>query len=106
MGPERDFKDPDRGPGSTPKLRLAGRIDGAVDGRPVNLVAETDCLVLNVGSWRTLLTKRRSSRSLLRALRVLLTPTDIRVFVRLWWWGRVEVHPRPSVAVRMLLSPE
>ena len=56
MGSERDDEDPHRGRGSTPKLRLAGRIDGVVDGRPVSLIAERQNLVLTVERWRTLLT--------------------------------------------------
>jgi hypothetical protein len=48
MGSERDDEDPHRERGSTPKLRLAGRIDGVIDGRPVILVAERQDLVLIV----------------------------------------------------------
>lgn len=106
MGPERDDEDPYRRRGSAPKLRLAGRIDGVVDGRPVSLVAERQDLVLAVRHWRTLLTIRRTSRSLIEPLRAILTRSDMRLFVRIWWLGRVEVHPHPSFLVRMLLPPE
>ena len=106
MGSERDDEDPHRGRGATPKLRLAGRIDGMVDGRPVSLVAERQDLVLTVERWRTLLTIRRSSRSLIQALREFLTRSDIRLFVRIRWLGQVEVHPNPSYLVRMLLPFE
>ena len=105
MGSERDDEDPHRGRGSTPKLRLAGRIDGIVDGRPVSLVAERQDLVLTVGRMRTLKTIERSWRSIIHPLRRFLTRSDIRLFVRISWLGRVEVHPKPSFLVRMLLPP-
>jgi len=106
MGAERDDEDPHRRRGSTPKLRLAGRIDGVVDGRPVSLVAERQDLVLTVERWRTLLTIRRGSQSLIHPLREFLTRSHIRPFVRIRWLGRVEVHPKPSFLVRMLLPLE
>ena len=106
MGPERDDEDPHRGCGSTPKLRLAGQIDGVVDGRPISLIAERQDLVLTVGRWWTLLTIRRSSRSLIRPLRAFLTQSDIHLLVRIRWLGRVGVHPNPSFLVRMLLPVE
>lgn len=102
MGTERDNEDSHRRRGSTPKLSLAGRIDGMVDGRPVTLIAEGQNLVLIVQRWRTLLTIRRSSRSVIQALSEFLTRSDIRLFVRIRWLGRVEVHPNPSFLVRML----
>jgi hypothetical protein len=103
MGSERDHEDPHRGCRSTPKLRLAGRIDGKVDGRPVSLVAERQGLVFTVRRWRTLLTIRRSSLSLIEPLRAFFSQSDIRLFVRIRWLGRVEVHPNPSFLIRLLL---
>jgi len=103
MGPERDNEDSHRGRGATPKLILAGQINGVVDGRPVLLVAEGQDLVLTVVRWRTLLTLRRSSRSLIRAVSELLSRADLRLFVRIKWLGRMEVHPNPSLLLRMLL---
>ncbi len=106
MGSDRDHEDPHRRGCSTPKLRLAGRIDGMVDGRPVSLVGEKQDLVFTVRSWRTLLTIRRSSHSLIQNVRAFLTRSDIRLFVRIRWLGRVEVHPNPSFVVQMLLPLE
>lgn len=106
MGSDWDHEDPHRGRGATPKLRLAGRIDGMVDGRPVSLIAARQDLVITVGRWRTLLTIRRTSRSLIEPLRAFLTRSDIRLFVRIRWLGRVEVNPNPSFLVRMLLPLE
>jgi hypothetical protein len=82
---------------------LAGRIDGMVDGRPLNLIAERQNLVLTVESWRTLIAIGRSSKSLIQPLREFLNGTDIRLYVRLSWVGVLRVHPNPSFLVRMLL---
>ena len=106
MGSERDDEDPHRGRGSTPKLSLAGRIDGVVNGRPVNLVAERQDVVLTVRHWRTLLTIRRNLPALTPSLQAFLAGSDIRLFVRIRWLGRVEVHPQPCFLVRMLLPRE
>lgn len=81
---------------------LAGQINGVVDGRTVILVAERRNLVPEVGHWRTLLTIRRCSPSIIQALRVFLRRFNIRLFVRIRWLGRVEVHPNPLFLVRML----
>ncbi len=83
---------------------LAGHDDGVVNGRPVSLDAERQELLITVERWRTLLTILLSSRSFIRASRKFLTRADIRLFVRIDWLGRVEVHPNPSFLVRMLLS--
>lgn len=106
MGPERDDENPHRGHGSTPKVRLAGQIDVLVDGRPASLVAERQDLVLTVRHWRTSLTIRRCSRSLIKPLRAFLTRSGIRLFVRTKWLGTVEVFPNPPLLIRMLLPTE
>lgn len=106
MGPERNDEDPHRGRGSTPRLSLAGQIDAVVDGRRVSLIAERQNLVLTVGDWRTVLTIRRSSRTLIQTLHKCVTRSDIRLFVRIRWLGKVEVHPNPRFLVRMLLPLE
>jgi hypothetical protein len=103
MGSKRNDEDPHGGCGPTPKLRLAGQIDGVVDGRPVSLVAERQDLVLTVVRWRTLLTIRRSSRFLIRPVSEFLAQADLRLFVRIKWLGQVEVNPNPSLFVRLLL---
>lgn len=85
---------------------LAGRIDGLVDGRPMNLVAEKQNLVLTIKSWRTLIAIGRSSSSLIQPLRQFLKETDMRLYVRISWIGVLQVHPNPSFLVRMLLPLE
>ncbi len=102
MGPERDDEDPHRGRGSTPKMTLAGQIDCVVDGRPMNLVADRQNLVITVRHWRTLLTIRSCSRAIIHPLRSFLRQSNIRLLVRIRWLGRVEVYPNPPFLVGML----
>ena len=54
MGFERDDEDPHRAVESNPKLTLAGRLDGSIGGRPVNVIAEHRGLTLEVSDLRTL----------------------------------------------------
>ena len=106
MGSERDVESSHGGGWSAPKLILAGRIDGAVNGRPVILIAEGQTLLITVESWRTLLTVRRSLRFLILALPANLTQSGIRLFAGSKWLGSVAVYPNPSFLVRMLLPRE
>lgn len=103
MGSERNDEDSHWRRGSTPKLTLAGQIDAVVDGRPVSLTGERQDMVLSVGHWRTLVKIRRSSRPLIQTVREFVTRSDIRLFVRIKWLGRVQVHPNPSFWVRILI---
>lgn len=103
MGLEWGCEGPHGRSGPTPKLTVAGRIDGEVDGRPVSLTAERQTLVFSANSVRTLLTLRRSWRSMVQPLRALLTRSDVRLLVRVGWLGGVEVLPNPSYLVRRLL---
>jgi hypothetical protein len=103
VGPQRDDENSHGRRRSTPKVTLAGLVDGFVDGRPVSFIANSQNLVLAVQRWRTLLAIRRSSCSVIEPLRTMLTRADIRLFVRLPWLGEVEVHPNPSLLVRSLL---
>lgn len=103
MGAERYAEDPHGGGWPAPKLILAGQIDGAVNGRPVKLIAESQTLLLTVEGWRTFATIRRSLRSLSLVLPAILTPPGIRLFAGFKWLGRGEVYPNPSFLVRMLL---
>lgn len=103
MGLERNHQDPYRTIDPRPKLILAGRLDGNVRGRPVNLIAENRDLVLEVGNLRTLLTLRRSWRLTAEPLLAVLRAADIRVSVRASWLGRVEIFPKPQFLVRLML---
>jgi len=106
MGPQRNDEDLHRGGGPAPKVRLAGRIDALVDGRPVTLVAARNNLELTVARWSTLVAMRRRFPGLIRSLRGGLQASDIGLSVRIGWFGRVRVHPNPPLLVRLLLPVE
>ncbi len=104
MGPEWDNENPHQGLGPEPKLSLAGRLDGTVDGRPVSLVGAGRDLVLAPGKVATLLALRKDWRSTFHPLRALLQQGDIRLLAQVPWLGKVEVFPNPNFLVRLFLS--
>ena len=103
MGPERDDEDPHQGPGPRPKLSLAGRLDGNVDGRPMSLVAEGRDLVLGAGKLATLLALRKCWRFTVRPLQALRQHGGVRILAQVPWLGKVEVFPNPNFLVRLFL---
>ncbi len=105
MGPERDAENPHQESGQRPKLTVAGRLDGHVDGRPVSLIAEDCDLTLDVGNIRNLLRLRRCWRAAVQPLRTFPLRADIRLLARLGWFGKVELFPSPNFLIRMVLPP-
>ena len=103
MGIEWNPQDSYRAIDPRPKLMLAGRLDGNVRGRPVNLIAENRDLVFQVGNLRTLLILRHSWRFVTQSLPVILGATGIRVSLQTNWLGTVQIFPKPSFLVRLLL---
>ena len=103
MGLQRHAEGPHSGSGPTPKLTLAGRLDGSVDGRPVTLLADGRDLTLVSGSIRTLFRLRRMWGAVAGPLGTIFTQTDIRLFVRVGRLGRVELLPNPSLLFRLIL---
>ena len=103
MGADWDAQDSHQGVGQKPKLSLAGRLDGYVDGRPVSLVAEDRDITLITGKFRTLLTLRRSWQAIMQPLQAVLERAEIRLLVRMGWFGQVELFPNPNYLVRLLL---
>ena len=101
MGPERDRESRHHRSGPKPKLRLVGRLDGYLDGRPVSLVAENRDLTLNVDKFSSLLTLHRNWQSVQPVLE-LLEWTDIRLLLRLGRLGPVLVFPRPNLLIRLI----
>lgn len=85
-------------------MTLAGRLDGFFNGRPVSLVADVDTVTLVPGSIRTLLVLmrlRRSWRYVAGSLRQVLGRTNIRLYVRVGWLGRVELLLDPGLFYRL-----
>ncbi|QDU92385.1 hypothetical protein Pla8534_01310 [Lignipirellula cremea] len=103
MGPQRNRQDSYRGQGRTPKLRMAGRLDGFLDGRPLSLVAEEGTVTLNSDNLSSLLKLRRSWRTMVHPLFAILEREDIRLLVQVRWLGKVEVFPRPKYLFRLFL---
>ena len=104
MGIEWDHEGPYGRIRSCPKLTLAGRINGSIDGRPVTFVAERENLVFEVREWRTLLSARHGLRSIVKPLRAFFSRSDIRLLVRIRCLGSVEVLPNPAFLVRLILQ--
>jgi hypothetical protein len=97
-------EDPDERSGTTrPKLTLAGRLDGFVDGRRVSLIAEGRGLTLLVSKVSTLFTLRRSWVAARDPLSALLQRTGTRLLLRISGVGAAEVSPRPRLLFRLLL---
>jgi len=84
-------------------MSLAGRLEGYLDGRPLSLVAENREITLIAGRLRTLLALRRNWRAFGQLRRYFLQPDGIRIVVRMRWFGKVEVFPRPNFLTRLLL---
>jgi hypothetical protein len=102
VGAARDAQDSHAGHGFVPKLILAGRLTGTLDGRPVVIDADERGVMVSFASVATAWAARRSATALVPVLAVAQRCT---VPVRLNVAGLVslEVLPRPSRVVRMLV---
>ena len=103
MGAEWDRDDSNVGSGAKPKVILAGRLDGSVDGRPMSVVAADREIIVDVGSLRTLFLISRIWPVIFKPLQSFLRQYDIRLAVRLNWFGRIEVFPVQSFLMRLWL---
>ncbi len=104
MGAQRHREDPHPRPGPNPKLTLAGRLNGFLNGRPLSLVADGDGVTLvpgGVGTLVALFRLRRSWRRVATPLRAVLARTNVRLYVRVGWLGRVPVLPDPGLLFRL-----
>lgn len=107
MGAERHRQDPHPRSGHSPKLTVAGRLDGFVNGRPMSIVAEDHQVTIVPGEFGALLELykiRRSWRSVVGPLRIFFHKANIRLFVRVGWFGRVQFFPDSGLLSRWLLS--
>ena len=89
--------------GAKPKVVLAGRLDGTVNGRPVNIVAENNEVTLTLTDVRTLLYLRRTWAVLAYEVTRLSCGLGTKLTVRIGRLGKLEVLPRPGFLVRVLL---
>lgn len=82
MGAARDREDPDAGHGYVPKLIVAGRLTGTVNGCPVVISADGDGVLLSVATFRAAWTLRNSGSAvspLVQWLRASGVPLTVRV---------------------------
>ncbi len=106
MGPERNRQNQHHGPRPEPKLRLVGRLDGDLDGWPLNLVAASRDVVLVADRFRTLLVLRRIWKLNQQTVRNLFAQPDLRLLIRVGRIGPTEVFPHPNWLMRLFLPRE
>ncbi len=100
VGATRDHENPHKGHGYVPKLILAGRLTGVVDGRPVVISADESGLVVVASSFRTVWESRRSVGSLLPVL-CTLKRHGVPLWLSIAGLVAVEVLPKPSLFARI-----
>jgi hypothetical protein len=85
---------------------LAGRLDGILNGRPLSIVAEDHQVTLlpdGFGALFELIKIRRSWRFVELPLGMALRRANIRLLVRLGWFGQLQLLPNPSFLLRLFL---
>ena len=102
MGSAWRAKDPHAGHGNAPKLILAGRLVGALNGRPVVIDADGSGLAVAFASFRQAWPSRRSLKSLLPILGV-LKRHGIAVRVKIKGLVSLELLPKPSNLARFFV---
>ena len=100
MGAARNHENQDKGHGYVPKLILAGRLTGTLDGRPVVISADESGLVVAAGSFRTVWESRRSVGSLLPVL-CMLKRHGVPLRLSIAGLVTVELLPKPNVLARI-----
>jgi hypothetical protein len=82
MGAARDDEDSNPGTGYAPKLILAGRLSGSIDGRPVVITADAAGVTFDVASFRSAWNLRAYGDNFLPVVRFLKAsgiPLTLRV---------------------------
>jgi hypothetical protein len=103
VGAARDHENPHEGHGYVPKLILAGRLTGTLDGRPVVIEAGESGLLVSISALQTAWAARQTLEPVLPALQML---KQFNVPLRLQIAGivSVELLPNPSTLAK-LFSP-
>jgi hypothetical protein len=99
VGAEWNPENPYAGYRYAPKLILAGRLTGTLDGRPVVIEAGAQGLLVSFPAFRTAWAARRTAGSLVPALQ-LLKRFEIPLKFRVGELVTIELLPRPSGVVR------
>jgi len=103
VGAARDHENPDERHGYVPKLILAGRLTGTLDGRPVVIEAGESGLLVSMSSVRSAWGARRTVEPLFPVLRTL---KRLHVPLRLRIAGIVSVELLPNTSrLAKLFSP-
>jgi hypothetical protein len=100
MGSPRDAEDSHAGHGYVPKLILAGRLTGTVDGRSVVISADDAGVTLDLSSFRSAWTLRNygsAALPFLQLLKVSHIPLTLRVAGAL----SVPLLPKAGLLVRL-----
>ena len=101
MGVARYSQDPHAGHGFVPKLILAGRLTGTLDGRPVVIDADDSGLTVSFAMLRTAWTAWRSAAFLLPVLGIAKSH-NVPVRLNVAGLMSLEVLPAPSPLLRMI----
>ena len=101
MGFARDDENSHPGHGYVPKLIVAGRLTGSLDGRPVVIEAADSGVVFIASQLKTAWALRRSAGSLMPVLGM-LQQCGIPVRLSLAGLVALELSPRPNPLVRMM----
>ena len=102
MGAAWDHENPDERHGYVPKLILAGRLTGTLDGRPVVIEAGDAGLLVSFAVFQSAWAARRTANSLVPVLR-LLKRNGIVLRLRLAGLVTVDLLPTPSGVVRLIV---
>ena len=101
MGTIGDDEDSHQGFGFGPKLVLAGRLKGTVLGRPVELHAEGQELLIRVPNFQTAWSLRGSGRGAASLLR-LLSDSGIRLRLQVGPRWMIRVFPNAAFWLRVV----
>ena len=99
MGSARDHEDPHAGHGYVPKLILAGRLAGTLDGRPVVISADETGLLLDISTLYSAWQLRKFSVAVLPVLEW-LNALHIPLTVRVAGTVSVPLLPKSGLLVR------
>lgn len=102
MGAARDDEDPHAGRRFVPKIIVAGRLAGTVDGRPVVIDADGAGLKIAFTAFRTAWATRGSVKALLPVLGV-CRRADVPVRVTIAGFLTLEILPNPSGLARIVV---
>lgn len=102
MGIARDHEDSDERHGYVPKLILAGRLTGTLDGRPVVIEAGASGLLVRFSDFRTAWAARKSTDALLPAFGW-LRKHGVPLHLRIAGWLTLALLPDTSAVAKIMV---